>query len=557
VFIPYRPKIKLTRFPIATIVVVLVCIFVYWNQDRNQDRIIESAKAFCTKEIASVIDHAQRTYIKDGSPCWDVLAHIYTATDPKGHLAWHLTEINRAGDSEAAEQLREHYGAFVAQAPRHLTASLWQYSGAWNPVRMLTATISHGSWDHLVGNLFFFVAFALVVETVIGPVLFVLVFLTMGLAIGSLENMLTLTREGGAGLGLSGVVMGVMTLAAYFAPRIHIKHFYFFFFYIGVLSVPLWAMAVWYVMWDLIDYMFLRDFVPVAFAAHLAGAAVGLIVGITVFRAKRHWVAENLIPDERPLTEEEPWLAKMNTYAMMPIMIYYGLVAFIVAAILFAWFVKSFLGQLLIAAPAIAAGIQIYRLKRPKLPDFERYQRGIKALEGHHTEEALRHLQPLADRGYPRAQLALGRFYSSGPNRSEAKARDLIEAAATRGLTEAQYELGIRYLHGQGFISKDLPKAITWLEQAAAKGNPDAANSLGYIYEHALGRDADPEKAIEWYYRAGVGYHKAGRVEDAKTTIKVLNSLAGNYPAVLGLVAELNQLVARHGRTSPKLGGDP
>jgi len=541
-FIPYRPKIKLTRIPVATIIIVVVCVFVYWNQDRNQDRIIESAKVFCTKDVAATIERAQRAYLQSSLPCWHILTHTYADTDPKGHLAWHIAQINNAGNPEVAEQLREYYDAFVAQAPRYLTARLWQYSGAWNPARMLTATISHGSWDHLIGNLFFFVAFALVVETVIGPVLFVLLFLAMGLAIGSLENMLTLTREGGAGLGLSGVVMGVMTLAAYFAPRIQIKHFYFFFFYVGVLSIPLWAMAVWYVMWDLIDYMFLRDFVPVAFAAHLAGAAVGLIAGITVFRSKRHWVAENLITDERPLTEEEPWLAKMNSYAMMPIMVYYGLVAFIVAAILFAWFVKSFLGQLLIAAPAIAAGIQIYRLKRPRLPDFERYQRGIKALEAHHIEEALRHLQPLADQGYPRAQLALGRFYSSGPNRSEAKARDLIEAAANRGFAEAQYELGIRHLHGQGLITKDLPKAITWLEQAAAKGNPDAANSLGYIYEHALGRDADPEKAIEWYYRAGVAYHKAGRIEDAKTVVKVLNSLAASYPAVLGLVTELDQL---------------
>jgi len=157
----------------------------------------------------------------------------------------------------------------------------------------------------------------------------------------------------------------------------------------------------------------------------------------------------------------------------------------------------------------------------------------------------LRHLQPLADQGYPRAQLALGRFYSSGSHRSEAKARDLIEAAANRGFAEAQYELGIRYLHGQGMVTNDLPKAISWLEQAVSKGNADAANSLGYIYEHALGRDADPEKAIEWYYRAGVAYHKAGRIEDAKTMVTVLNALAATYPAVLALVSKLHRLFER------------
>jgi membrane associated rhomboid family serine protease len=549
-FIPYKAKIKITRVPTMTIIVVIVCLLVFWAQDRNEDRITDNARSFCTPQVAVDIEWGQKQYIKSELPCWDVLVHIhYHPRGAETHLKWHVDKIEAGGNPEAARLLVEHYRAFARQTPVYLTEKLVKYSGQWNPLRMLTATISHGSWDHVIGNLFFFVAFSMVVETVIGPVLFLLVFLAMGLGTGALENLLTATREGGSGLGLSGVVMGMMTLAAYFSPKVKIKFFYFFFLIFGVLSWPLWSVAAWYVFWNIWDYLFWRDWVPIGFAAHLAGAAMGLILGITLFRQKRHWVHDHLVPDEPTINDEESWLYKFNVMAATPVVVYfvffYGMGAFLIALYLIIRFFETFAVQMLLAAPAVAAAIQIWRLKRPPTPQWELYQKGLAALDAHKFQEALKHLTPLAEGGYARAQFALGRLYATRPGgyRNDPEALRWLRAAAERGLPEAQHEMGARHLHGNQ-LPKDMNLAIAWLEKAAAQGVGQAANSLGHLYENMLGNKEDREKAIEWYYRAGVAFQKAGQRDDAIAVIRHLQGLAGKYPLVLGYVARLEKLCA-------------
>jgi TPR repeat protein len=140
---------------------------------------------------------------------------------------------------------------------------------------------------------------------------------------------------------------------------------------------------------------------------------------------------------------------------------------------------------------------------------------------------------------------ALGRFHAGGAGayRDEAKAIEDYRRAAERGHTEAQYALGAMYADGRG-VEKNLATAAERYEKAATRGLPEAANSLGRLYKNGIGVSADREKAIEWYYRAAVAFKKAGRREDAEAIIHHLDSLARQYPAVLGLVTRLRQMLA-------------
>jgi hypothetical protein len=54
---------------------------------------------------------------------------------------------------------------------------------------------------------------------------------------------------------------------------------------------------------------------------------------------------------------------------------------------------------------------------------------------------------------------------------------------------------------------------------------------------------ADREKAMEWYDKAGVDFHKAGKLDDARVMLQALHNLATHYPAVMQLVTELEKLV--------------
>lgn len=377
-FIPYRAKIKITRIPVMTILVTVFCLLIYWSQEKSDTRILQSADAFCTDQVAMDLGKAQREYIKSSMPCREILAHIYS--DGEKHLDWHVKVIEEKGDFEAASVLVRHVQAFAAQAPTDLTGSLVHHSGSWNPLRLLSSTVAHADWNHVIGNLFFFVAFAMVVETVIGPVLFLLVFLTMGLGTGALENLMTATREGSTSLGLSGVVMSMMTLAAYLAPKVKIKFFYFYFLFFGVLSWPLWSVAGWYVFWNLWDIHFWRDWSNVNYAAHLTGAAMGLIIGVLIFRKKRHWVTEQIVVDEPTLSDDdESWLSKLNAYGAAPVVMgfvfLYGFFALMIGAYLFVTFITTFAVQLLIAAPVVAGAMQIYRMVRGPMPPWSATRR--------------------------------------------------------------------------------------------------------------------------------------------------------------------------------------
>ena len=77
------------------------------------------------------------------------------------------------------------------------------------------------------------------------------------------------------------------------------------------------------------------------------------------------------------------------------------------------------------------------------------------------------------------AQNNLGYMYQNGKGVEQdyAKARELYEQAATRGIARAYYHLGEMYENGRG-MNQDYAKAAEYYEKAAAKGDTDAQKNL-------------------------------------------------------------------------------
>lgn len=68
---------------------------------------------------------------------------------------------------------------------------------------------------------------------------------------------------------------------------------------------------------------------------------------------------------------------------------------------------------------------------------------------------------------------------------------------AQEGSPSAQYELGLRYLKGQG-VEKDLPTARKWLTLAADAGNAEAQKKLLEIPKHTFKSPArEHDQALE------------------------------------------------------------
>src|SRR5215831_5109155 len=73
-----------------------------------------------------------------------------------------------------------------------------------------------------------------------------------------------------------------------------------------------------------------------------------------------------------------------------------------------------------------------------------------------------------------------------------------LEAAANRGDTKAQFQVGRAYLKGEG-VPKNFDQAFIFLDKAAAQGDPEATGFLAVIYERGLGKPQDLAKALELY----------------------------------------------------------
>jgi TPR repeat protein len=78
---------------------------------------------------------------------------------------------------------------------------------------------------------------------------------------------------------------------------------------------------------------------------------------------------------------------------------------------------------------------------------------------------------------------------------------DRVTADARAGKPEAEVEVGVKYLSGDG-IPKNEAEAAKWIERAAATGYAPGEGWLGTLYDRGKGVAHDPQQAISWFQKA-------------------------------------------------------
>ena len=116
------------------------------------------------------------------------------------------------------------------------------------------------------------------------------------------------------------------------------------------------------------------------------------------------------------------------------------------------------------------------------------------------SREEMELLIEAAQKGNPRAKFALGVLYLDGNayiSKDVTKALQLLSEASDNDVVEASALLGLLYLTGEG-AEQDFAKSCEYLGRAARKGHPSSQYLYAVQCVMGLGREADIDEGRIW-----------------------------------------------------------
>jgi len=296
-FLPVKADFKLPRFPWLTALVCALCFGIFLKQLDDWNKFENALYAFCDKSRSNITQMIfNEISDNSSSACMKVMYGIGNSDDEQATIEKMVSEMRplksfSVEDSKfyVSDMLNEELRNYHIRVPEHPDEGLAYYTETWNPLTMIASTFAHGSWSHIIFNLFFFIAFAATIEVLIGPVAYIGLFLVVSLFTGVFSSVSAIASGSHfSTLGLSGVVMGMMGLFAYLLPNGKIRCYYWFIIFFGSVAVPAWALALWYIGGDIYTLFASEDHGVVNVMAHVTGGIAGYLFGI-VFLQKVRW----------------------------------------------------------------------------------------------------------------------------------------------------------------------------------------------------------------------------------------------------------------------------
>jgi membrane associated rhomboid family serine protease len=148
------------------------------------------------------------------------------------------------------------------------------------PLHLLTHMFLHGSWMHLLGNMWFLWIFGNNVEDSMGHVRFVVFYLVCGLA-AAFVQVATTPASGVPMVGASGAISGVMGGYVVLYPFARVFVLVPLGFFITTLALPAWTMVGYWALLQLLSGVVslgAEESGGVAFWAHFGGLIAGVVL---------------------------------------------------------------------------------------------------------------------------------------------------------------------------------------------------------------------------------------------------------------------------------------
>ncbi|HEX6836379.1 MAG TPA: rhomboid family intramembrane serine protease [Polyangia bacterium] len=167
----------------------------------------------------------------------------------------------------------------VLHLPELATGAIRLHQEVPWPWTVLTSMFMHGSWLHIIGNMWFLWIFGDNVEDAMGPVKYFIFYFLCGL-VAAMSQVLSSPASQVPMVGASGAIAGVLGAYLMLYPHARVRCLWILFILITFVYVPAWLLlGLWFVS---------QFFMPgegVAWMAHVGGFATGfLLVRLFVMR---------------------------------------------------------------------------------------------------------------------------------------------------------------------------------------------------------------------------------------------------------------------------------
>ncbi len=290
--LPYKERMKLTGSPFFTLLFSVACLLIFALQVYSERQYEKRVINYCEHELKSEVVPIFKKVVSAGlfGGCADFM--IDWDMNPENRNLDYFSykaQITQLEQQVLSDELKR-YSTVVPNVP--LTVEWWHDPLNSEVTQYITSSFLHADWEHLLFNLMFFFVFSLIIEQLLGSVIYLVFFafccVTTGIAY---ESDLFGVHSHLPTLGLSGVVMGLMALSACIYPRKKIAVLLWFLIIVTTIRVPVILLVSFYVLSDIYGIAYLMNDSNVNYVAHLAGSITGLAFAF-LFYAYRYFFGQ-------------------------------------------------------------------------------------------------------------------------------------------------------------------------------------------------------------------------------------------------------------------------
>lgn len=324
--VPLHKKISRDNFPLVTLLLVLVNVFVYFGL-QGGDTEIEMEAASYYKE--SGLEAREWEWLDGYVPRHerdfrDNMAMIDNAAE-QGYYDENFIALVRARLVEShpdfLDALREgeiidadsdDYRAWFADRADYEAIVDTSFTQRYllrydevDPITSLTHMFMHGSVGHLLGNMLFLVLLGILVEGALGARLFLATYLVAGLG-AVVASLAVHWGSPSGGLGASGAIAGLMGLFAVLYGKRKVRFFYWVWVYFNYVRAPAIILLPAWLGWELLQFL-MDDGTNIAYEAHIGGIVTGALLALGV----RHlgWQRDEFLDEETQRDDDRETLA--------------------------------------------------------------------------------------------------------------------------------------------------------------------------------------------------------------------------------------------------------